>query len=197
LSLTKEKEYTYHEFRTGVLRSASRIDQIWIHPQYLDRIQKYQIEDTDLFAKSDHHMVVVSIDASQWWDNRQFRRNKRTNQSKKFLWNLKEVTTEQWEKFASTLENELMASTEHINENAGLERQWNAFKKAIISAGNQELPKSKEPKNKVNMCRNTHKDFNTINLLSKIHRVGKVISEGKTISPEIKVKFETNCALLN
>src|SRR5690349_17493003 len=61
LNLTDEKEYIYHEFRTGTLRSASRIDQIWIRPQYFDRIQKYQIEYRNTKSKTLTYLLKVII----------------------------------------------------------------------------------------------------------------------------------------
>ncbi|CAG8698459.1 989_t:CDS:2, partial [Dentiscutata erythropus] len=197
LTLTKEKEYTYHEWNNGSLRSASRIDQIWIHPQYFDKVREYQIEDTELFADSDHHMVTISIEADQWWDNCQYRRNKRVKKQKKFLWNVKKSTVEQWDKFASALDEELSTNTGILNENTSLEYKWNIFKNAIISAGNQNLLKSKEPKNRTKVCKNIHKDFGKLNMLSKIHRIGKMLSQGKTISSEMKKKFDDNCSILN
>ena len=191
------EKFTYQVFYEGQLHNASRLDQIWIHPNYLDRISSYQVEDTALFAKSDHHLVRISIDASQWWDNRQYRRTKQFFQKKKSLWNLKDATVEHWDKFASTLDNLLGAIDGNNSGNNNLEYKWENMKTAIISAGNQELPKSKEPKNKINVCRNTHKDFGLINLLSKIHRVGKLLMAGKSLSNITIKKFEQNCSLLN
>src|SRR6185369_52945 len=45
--------------------------------------------------------------------------------------------------------------------------------------------------------KNTYKDFGKLNMLSKIHRIGKMLSQGKTISPEMKKKFDDNCSILN
>ncbi|CAG8665206.1 1071_t:CDS:1, partial [Diversispora eburnea] len=55
--------------------------------------------------------------ADQWWDNRQYRRNKRVKKQKKFLWNVKKSTVEQWDKFASALDEELSTNTGILNEN--------------------------------------------------------------------------------
>jgi ribonuclease HI len=195
---TNDREYTYHEYQNGILRSASRIDQIWIHPKYIDRITNYSVEDTTLFAKSDHHMVLISIDASQWIDNYQYRRAKQHNKKKKkLLWNLKEASVEHWDKFGIALNNSLNSAKECINVDDDLEQRWQCLKTAIISAGNQELPRAKEPKNKINIPKNTHKDFSLIYLISKVHRIGKLISQGKLVSDTTLRKFEKNCALIN
>ncbi|RHZ83721.1 hypothetical protein Glove_88g115 [Diversispora epigaea] len=135
---------------------------------------QYKIEDTDISAKSDHFMVEIAIDVTQWIDNKQYRKNKYSKAKKKGLWRLKDATEEQWNKFESAVDN------------------WKSLKNTIISAGNQELPKAKEPKNKVNLCNNGHKDFWLLSLLSRIHRIDRIITSFLEQEVELQIRWVEN-----
>ncbi|RHZ51507.1 hypothetical protein Glove_477g13 [Diversispora epigaea] len=154
---------------------ASRLDQIWIHHKYFGKVREYKIEDTDVSSKSDHCMVEITIDATQWIDNKQYQKNKHSKEKKKGLWRLKDATDDQWNKFESAVDKMILGT----NGNDGL-----------LSAGNQELPKVKESKNKVNSCNNGHKDFWLLSLLTRIHRIGKLIISKRSISKATKEKFD-------
>jgi hypothetical protein len=156
---------------------------------------EYQIEDADVFAKSDHYMVKILMNAEQWVDNKQYRKKKTSAKNKKKgLWRLSDATEEQWNNFESTIDATLlsMGDGDHL-----LENKWKTLKNVIINVGNQTLPKAKEPKNKVKSRNNEHKDFWLLTLFSRVHRIGKLIVYKQITTAAIKDKLKKTITQLN
>ena len=102
-----EREYTYYQNREGELRSASRIDSIWVHPFYGDQIEESGIIDTSLEARSDHFCAYLELDVHKYIGHDVYKKHKRLNYRLPKLWNLKQASTEEWTKFEEEVEGKL------------------------------------------------------------------------------------------
>jgi hypothetical protein len=147
----EEREYTYHQTQDGELKSASRIDSIWVHPAYSNEIESAKIYETVLEARSDHSCIGLNFDVNKYVGQEVYKKYKRLNYRLPKLWNLKLADKENWEKFTKGIEDEVKQIGINNDMNISIDKLWETIRDTIIKEGNKYLPKAREPKNRTNI----------------------------------------------
>ncbi|CAG8777705.1 12107_t:CDS:2, partial [Dentiscutata erythropus] len=178
-----KQEYSYHQYHNNVLRSQSRIDSIWVHDVNKNIIMNAKIEDTSLIIKSDHLCVTMKINVQKYCDKDNFAKYKKMNYRVPRLWNLKMADKENWEQFTTQVEQ---ASRQyllsHNDNNSTVESIWQSLKSILITAGNKNLPKAKEPKNRTNVIWCKHPSYPLLNLANKLYKLGRKLKDNKNLN---------------
>src|SRR4051812_5855943 len=166
----EKREYTYHQYHNDELKSASRIDSIWVHPRYGNEIESANISETTLEARSDHSCVDLVFNVDKYVGQNIYKKYKRLNYRLSKLWNLKLADEKNREKFTIGTEDEIKLTRINNNMNISIDELWKTIKDTIIKEGNKYLPKAREPKNRINIIWNNHSKSKLLNWLKMLYK---------------------------